>query len=846
MHTLPTTLLRTRGRPARRPARAAAALVTLLIAAAGLAPVQTAAAAPTVRHVATTGNDSASGTAAAPFRTIQRCAEVAVAGDTCLIGAGTYRETVTPRASGQAGAPITFAAAPGARVTVDGTDPVTGWVRDTGQVYKAPVRLAGTPAAPYGSTKYPGNEDLWANQVFTGGALVPEAAYPAATSDPWQESFITGGWQSTRSGSPDTCSTPPCTAVLTGTLTYDRFPALGDMTGATVYLAGGWVANSASVTGGTLDGGNKVLQLRFPASDRHVVLGGGNSTKFRVVGKKSLLRGPNAWYYDPAEQQLYLWAPNGAAPENVTAKRRNYGFDLNGRSHITVRGIGLHATSVTTDDGSSQNVLDGITAEYTSTWQTTQFDSNLPYAGIYDANHHSDSGILLHGTGNVIRNSVLRFSMGNGLSVKGSGHVVTNNLIRDVAYGGTYTAAVALEVGSRDVTITNNTMRSTGRDVINMNTNAYPNDGYRNIRIAYNEMTDYAKINYDLGAVYTCCNTAYTGTRIDHNWIHDPAQIGNGFHFDNGSYDLNADHNVIWNLRGGTGVSFGGFVESGKDLPYLKGNFTANTIVSAGNSTIFQYYANKEHVANLVLRNNILDGSRRDGKPYDHINGGTPDQSNNLITTRSKDGGLPDPKYRGAGTGDFTLAPGSPALDAGVPVAGVTDGHTGAAPDQGAYETGQAAWVPGCTFDGCGAAVGKPAVLVGTRSGKAVGLQGAGAARSAVQQTLGTAAGQQFTVAPVGGGEVRLVDREAGQCLAPAGGSSADGTPVRSVPCGNDAAQRWTVADTVLGFRRLVSGAGGKCLDVEGASTDEGARLILWPCGPQLNQQWTVVNVSTG
>ncbi|MGV9271133.1 RICIN domain-containing protein [Kitasatospora sp. NPDC003701] len=837
---------RTPARRVRPVARAASALITLLVAAAGPAPTPAAAAEPTTYHVRTTGDDAAPGTAGAPFRTIQRCADVAVAGDTCLIQAGTYRETVTPRASGRPGAPITFATAPGARVTVDGTDPVGGWVRDSGQIYKAPVKLAGTAAAPYGSAKYPANGDLWANQVFAGGALVPEAAYPAAGSDPWQESFLTQGLRTTRSGFPDTCSVPPCTATLTGTLSYDRFAALGDMTGATVYLAGSWVANSATVTGGTLDGTNKVLDLTFPASDGHVEPGG-DSTKFRLVGKKSLLRGPNAWYYDPAEQQLYLWSANGGAPEGVTAKRRNYGFDLNGRGHITVQGIGLHATSVTTDDGSSRNVLDGITAEYTSTWQTTQFDSTLPYAGIYDANHHSDSGILLHGTGNVIRNSVLRFSMGNGISVKGSGHVVTNNLIRDVAYGGTYTAAVALEVGSRDITISHNTLRSTGRDVINMNTNAYPNDGYRDIRIAYNEMTDYAKINYDLGAVYTCCNTAYTGTRIDHNWIHDPAQIGNGFHFDNGSYDLNVDHNVVWNLRGGTGVSFGGLVASGKNLPYLTGTFTANTLVSAGADTVFQYYAHPAHVANTVLRNNILDGSHPDGRPYNHIPGGTPDQTDNLITTRSKDGGLPDPLYRGAASGDFTLAPASPAVDAGVPVPGVTDGHTGAAPDQGAYEVGQAAWIPGCTLDGCGAAAGRPAVLVSAKSGKVVGLPDAGGpARPAVQQTLGVLAGQQFTVAPAGGGYVRLVDRRAGQCLVPAGGSGADQTPVQAVPCGTDAAQSWTVADTGSGFRSLVSRPSGKCLDVEGGSTADGARLILWPCGSQANQRWTVANVSTG
>ncbi len=39
---------------------------------------------------------------------------------------------------------------------------------------------------------------------------------------------------------------------------------------------------------------------------------------------------------------------------------------------------------------------------------------------------------------------------------------------------------------------------------------------------------------------------------------------------------------------------------------------------------------------------------------------------------------------------DFSLRPGSVAVDAGVPIEGINDGFTGRAPDLGAYETGQA------------------------------------------------------------------------------------------------------------------------------------------------------------
>src|SRR5436309_7824314 len=58
-------------------------------------------------YVSMTGSDGNPGTLAAPFKTIQRAANSAGAGDTVLVRGGVYRETVKPR-SGKAGAPVTF------------------------------------------------------------------------------------------------------------------------------------------------------------------------------------------------------------------------------------------------------------------------------------------------------------------------------------------------------------------------------------------------------------------------------------------------------------------------------------------------------------------------------------------------------------------------------------------------------------------------------------------------------------------------------------------------------------------------------------------------------------------
>jgi hypothetical protein len=638
-------------------------------------------------------DDTNPGTSAQPFATISKCASVALAGETCHIREGVYRETVIPAHSGVAAAPITFAAVSGVQVTIDGTDAVSGWTLDSGSVYAASVQLSGTAAQPYSSTQYPSNEELWANQVFGGTTMVQEAAYPAPSSDIWVQNYTAF---SATSSSSDTCITPPCTTIATGTLSINGAPALGDMTGAIALFAGGWVALSAIVTSGSLDSS---MNISFPVSDAKVYPGGGNDSKLRLVGKKGFLSAENQWYYDAGAEALYLWAVGGVPPDNVRAKKRNYGFDLRGKNYVNIANITLFATTIATDDSSSNISLDGIRGQFLSHWQTAQYDSTLPYAGIYDSNHRLDSGVLLHGSNNVLKNSVLHLSAGNGVSLRGSGHTVDNCNIYDVGYAGTYAAAVTIEVGSHDAKILNNTLYSAGRDAVNMTTNAYPNPGYLGIEIGYNNIYDYARLTNNSGGVFACCDTSLAGGRIHHNWVHEPDNLGNGFKFDNGTYDIAVDHNVLWGLLG-CGISWGGHTNrppTGSSLPYLKGTVYNNTIISGTNDTICNYFAAAAQVANMTVRNNILDGYHVTGQNFGYIAGGTPVEDHNLVTLYSVDGSGTSPGYSNPAVFDLTLRSTSPAIDSGIGIPGITDGYVGTAPDQGAYEFGQATWVAGAT-----------------------------------------------------------------------------------------------------------------------------------------------------
>ncbi|WP_201833166.1 right-handed parallel beta-helix repeat-containing protein [Microvirga zambiensis] len=77
-------------------------------------------------YVSTTGNDSNSGASGSPVKSINKAAQLAQAGDTVLVGAGTYNGTVNITKNGTASAPITVKAADGARVIIDGSQTSSG------------------------------------------------------------------------------------------------------------------------------------------------------------------------------------------------------------------------------------------------------------------------------------------------------------------------------------------------------------------------------------------------------------------------------------------------------------------------------------------------------------------------------------------------------------------------------------------------------------------------------------------------------------------------------------------------------------------------------------------------
>lgn len=463
--------------------------------------------------VAPTGKNSNPGTLSQPLQTIQQAANLARPGDTVLIRAGVYRETVTPPQSGTAAAPITFMPYNNESVTLSGADPVSGFSDYRGSVYQT------TQSWDLGSGD---------NQVFVDGRMINEARWPNTSLDVSHPTFATASAIAT--GSAGTGWLFPSTA----TLSDSALPGgAGAWNGATVHIAAGqgWVVQSGSVLGSSAGSATfsflHLTSFESPAAGNH----------FYLTGSFQALDAAGEWYRDPTTARLYVWTPAGDSPARhlIEAKHRQFAFELSGRSYINIQGLHLFAASVDTDAASNHLTLSGLSAQYVSQSTTNP----LPWD---DNNPPGTSGILLNGSYNVLQNSTIAFSSGNGVSVTGSHDTVQNCVIHDVDYAGGDGAGVHVS-GSSQV-VQNNTIYNAARDGILC---TYSSAG----KIVHNTIHDAMLQTTDGGGVYAW-GTNGGGTEIAFNTIYNVRSGGYGsagVYLDNGCSNFVIHDNSVWNTN---------------------------------------------------------------------------------------------------------------------------------------------------------------------------------------------------------------------------------------------------------------------------------------------------------
>jgi hypothetical protein len=602
--------------------------------------------------VSSQGSDDNPGTIKQPFKTIQKCADAVQPGSTCWIRKGTYREMVRPQ-SGTESKPITFAAYKEEQVTISGTELVTDWSKDRDAIYRAKIDL---PVDGYSDTGF------FANQIFVGGKMMPEARLPnlSPEQDFLRPNLLGGGIES-----------------LGGTTAKIQNEAIPELTegwkGGRVWANEWYTTRTGEITGGTP---KQLLAEMTAAWER-------GAYWFYLFGKRELLDDRNEWFYDGNNQQLYFWSAD-EAPKTVEVKQRNLAFDLSDRSFITVRNLNLFANTITTSDRSSGIIIDGVRAKYVSHHMTLPPppESEKAYESddaMFLAAHAHDTGIQLRGSNNVLKNSVIDWSSGNGVLLEGNNHQVINNIIVNTNYQATYAAPVRINGNGHQ--ISHNTIKRTGRDAINFDWHTAGTDG-RNLEISYNDISEFGMLSTDLGAIYVCCHINLEGGSINHNWIHDAQSFSpfwgtRGIYLDLETFNSTVHHNVVWNLNG-SDHNYGIVAGSPRGYDRVFNNTFLGKVWLEGE--------------NVEARNNIFAASESIAAKS---------TSNNLfIDTDAKFTRSPqaETKSLSGTTVDFTLQKDSPAIDVGIEIPQITADFTGKSPDVGAYEHNTPAWKAGSSL----------------------------------------------------------------------------------------------------------------------------------------------------
>ncbi|WNR43971.1 right-handed parallel beta-helix repeat-containing protein [Paenibacillus roseipurpureus] len=596
----------------------------LIVPFAVAAPFETSVkAAGTTYYVDLNGSDSNDGTSlSTPFQTIQKAASVASAGDTVNIRGGTYRETVTPANSGTSGNPITYQNYNGETAIVSGADLVTGWTLDSGSIYKAPM-----------------NWTLGAgNQVFVNGTMIDEARWPNQTG---------------------TLLNPTVSIADSGTNSSQVIDTAlpggdGYWNGATMWIESGWdwIVQTPTVT--AYDSVNKKLTITGLRATGGYSPESGD--KFYLTGIKAALDTANEWWYDSTNSELYVWVPGGGDPsaQTVDVKRRDASFDLSGKAYITLNGIQTTASRVVTNSSSNHLTFQGIVAKYLSHNKLNTL-----------AQEQTNTGLLLNGSYNVLRDSEFAYSSGSLVTVGGSYNNVINSYIHDGGYVPDWEGLLNLK-GANSL-ISHNTVADAGRVTV------YFTSPMRANEIQYNDIYNAGWLTDDLGMLYGP-NVDGQNTEIHHNYVHDnkaPATKP-GIYLDSYTNNFIIHHNVTWN---NAGLQLN--IPSNYNLAYNNTAWTNAWAIQSAASNAFT-----TDMYGTRIFNNIITGYDAESNAYT-VHGSQVTSSPGFVNEASR---------------NYQLLSTSPAKDTGIVIPGITDGYVGSAPDIGAFEYGSTGWTAGHNF----------------------------------------------------------------------------------------------------------------------------------------------------
>jgi len=591
--------------------------------------------------VSTGGSGRNPGTVEKPFRTIQQAANKMVAGDTCYVRGGIYRELVRPKRSGTKDKPIRFEAWPGEVVILSGTEPIHGdWSVHEGKIYKAQVPHV-------------------FDQLFVDGRMMIEARWPNMR---FEQRFDKSVWATAAEGSEYGTMVDPALAE-TGV----------NWSGATATLnVGSWQTWRRLVR--NHEAGSDRFNYDSDLSDRlKSKRQWGGFDHYFLSGKLDALDSPTEWHLDRDSRILYLWSPDGENPagRNVEAKVRDYAFEAHDRQFIELRGF--HFFGATFQFVNCQHcVIDACHLRF-PVWAHGLDPAPLT---------------LVDGTDNMMRNCSVAYSDGPAVTMKGADNTLEKCLFHDIDWHGLING-LGVNMGPSATSVVH---QCTMFDIGSSEGLVVPGRGPSVVE--YNYIHHAGLVQSD-GALIQSHGIRLAGTVIRYNWVHDHNGFnwgGNGIRGDDLTRNLTVHHNVVWNCREK------GIIVKGDHNRVFNNTCLYNPkidILAPSRAEPFKPWRPEQHPhlldkqnANTHIANNcahLISGT------FSWQKEAAPPLGLTENNHRGTDALLADPFGR-----DFRPQAGSPLVDTGKPVTGITDGYQGKAPDIGAYEFGAQRWLPGC------------------------------------------------------------------------------------------------------------------------------------------------------
>jgi hypothetical protein len=550
-------------------------------------------------------------------------------------------------------------AAQGEKVTLDGSDPVTGsWTRHADDIYRIEI-------------------DGPIEQVFVDGRMQIEARWPNMRLE---EIWDRTKWARSDFGSRKDlmiCELLAETGI--------------DWTGALATLNVGhqyktWTRDVKQHSIGS-------DQFTYELDER---LGDGSESGpswaddcFFLSGKLEALDTPTEWFHDAGRGILYLRCDDGGSPatRQVAIKRRVYAIDASRCQYIQIIGLSFFAATLRLDQ-CEHCLVDQCRLQFPV--YTKRFNQRSPEGSIIP-----EPATLVAGDYNTIRNTSISFSNLGGLLVRGKHCRVEDCIIHDVNWVGNY--------GYPGISLQGSSAEENHNVVSHCTVHGVGNIGIlysgRANTIEYNHVFGTGRSCRDIAAIHTGGVRAM-GSVAHHNWVHDSTGIG--LRGDDQTRGLTFHHNVVWNCRRGM---------------IIKGNHNKvyhNTVLvdpESNGSTASIVIPKRAEPQKWWTRNPTLPVQNEDTLVFNNASysiadrGGTPipasDRvSHNVILSGDARSTFRDAREASLADGTFDLRPlaGSSLIDAGRLAPEASDAYHGNAPDAGAYESQGERWIAGAKW----------------------------------------------------------------------------------------------------------------------------------------------------